>query len=124
MHVHSSTIWNCDLCDDECKIERGCEKELDHYLSWVSIPCECNGMKSKCELCTNGKIRVKQCPAKLAMSPTVVYLLPYFFYWKATNQYPDAGAIIEQPVNLRYAFDLMLRIWNRIEHDKAKPQGK
>jgi len=113
-------IFRCDDCRDKRK--RGCKHERRVV---VEIPCICDARKT-CTLCRGtGKIKIKRCPAATSREPLIARLLPYFYRYKATNEYPDGRGRIEQPEMLTDALDLMTCVAARKEAEKMeKAYGK
>jgi hypothetical protein len=80
-------------------------------------------MLSHCEVCGGtGSFPLRRCPVKVMEESNVTYLLSLFYHWKNTgyNQYPDGGAIIDQPLALREAFMLMQSVAIERENEEME----
>lgn len=114
-------MYSCDLCDNEDKEKRGCEKENETYKA--EFKCICDGVNDKCAVCEGkGKFTLTTCPVKYLNDKYVNFLLPYFFQWKSSEyrDYPDGKSLMMQPVKMISAFNVMLKISSEREVAQIK----
>ena len=109
-------IFNCGECDD--KRGRGCLRPKRKAI--VEIACMCGGSRH-CDICKGtGEIKIKRCPGSYMRSSEIISLMPYFFRYKATWEYPDKMGRMEQPIKLTDALDLMSAVSNRKEQEQLE----
>jgi hypothetical protein len=114
-------LFQCSLCGDNDKKMRGCKRNRRKPI--LNIPCTCKGTVQHCEVCGGtGSFPLRRCPVKVMEESNATYLLSLFYHWKNTgyNQYPDGGAIIDQPLVLREAFMLMQNVAMERENEEME----
>jgi hypothetical protein len=106
-------IYSCNACTAEDKKDNGCRR--NRRLAIVKAKCVCEGQFQKCEICKGkGSFPIKRCPRKL-ITKNIAGLLPFFHWYRNTDQFPDNGSMLAQPDKLLKAFDLMSTIATRRE---------
>ena len=100
-------MHSCDTCNKELQKARGCAKKYKRPAKrpvW-NMKCPfCRGFDKDCFYCKGSNcINVYRCPRSISDSK----LLPYYFDWKRTNQWPDGRAYMYQPIKLITFFDIL-----------------
>jgi hypothetical protein len=110
-------LYNCS-CDKELKKKRGCKRNKRETVT--EIACYCDGMNGECEICRgSGKFGIKRCPVKL-IDNKINFLLPFFYHWRNTNEYPDKQGLSLQPTKMIDAFNIMWAIVSKREEANKK----
>lgn len=108
-------VFSCKGCRE--KHSRGCTK---NRRAVVLVPCICNGQRG-CDVCHgSGTITYKRCPSAYTKESWIYELLPYYYRYKVTNEYPDKQGRIYQPVKLLEALELMGHVATRKEIDQLE----
>lgn len=111
-----SKIFKCSDCSTE-KHARGCTSNRREV---VQIPCICNGQRG-CDICHGrGTISYKRCPSSYPRERWIYELLPYYYRYRATNEYPDRRGRLYQSVLMVEAFELMSLISSKKEMDQLE----
>lgn len=114
-----SKLYNCYLCSTEERKQNGCIRPRKQVVK--EIRCLCEGLNKRCQICKGkGIFEVKRCPASILNEPSINLLLPFFFFYRETKRFPDDRAILEQPVKLLEAFNLMGAVGTKRETELMK----
>jgi hypothetical protein len=111
-------MFQCKSCTGQDKRQRGCVRPRRSPIQVYKCPV-CGGDNKKCGYCKGtNEIKLKRCP-RATLDSNIISLVPYFYHYIKTNQYPDGRARFLQPVKLLMVFD----IWEKLLHNLEKKYG-
>lgn len=100
-------LYDCRCCNDIDKVARGCNSVPKQC---ILMDCYCGG-NPVCIICKGrGKFNAYKCPKSIANEFIDNCLFKYFYHYRKTNQYPDGGCMLDQPIILIEIFDIMSSI--------------
>ena len=108
-------IFNCP-CEE--KKTRGCVRQVKSPVAVFKCPV-CAGENKKCQYCKGtNEIELHRCPRSI-LDRSIRELVPFFFHFMNTNQFPDGKGRLFQPTKLIQVFDMWYGIYIDL---KPKPR--
>lgn len=122
--------YRCENCNTFDKKIRGCIRPIratkKSKAVWSISECfYCGGTYKKCKHCKGSNIvKVYRCPRALSRHESVAMLLPYFQRYVEHGEFPDKGAIIDQPPSLVFSLEYFKSVVRRYESDQIEQLRK
>jgi hypothetical protein len=112
-------IFDCKVCTVMLKKERGCVRPKRQAVQIYKCPV-CAGENKKCIYCKGtNEIMLKRCPRAI-LNSNITSLVPYFFSFINSHQYPDGRGRLFQPIKMLKVFDIWAGIYYDNESSKRK----
>jgi hypothetical protein len=115
----TAKMFYCGTCAE--KRERGCVRPRRTPVIVFGCPA-CKGENKKCAYCKGkNELKLHRCPRAIC-DANIRGLVPYFWHYANTNQYPDGRGRLFQPVKMIAVFDLWMPVWTEARKKWMKEQ--